>query len=173
MEQLKDAPVPSLLDLEVIDPATIQLYYQPADQLRLTLPTRSYIEVRPAWAAPLSRPGRYLSLMDAKGKEIVLIDRPESLPDASWQAVQIELKRRYLTSTVHRILSARVEFGATYWTVVTERGERDFVTQSLQENAQWLSTVHLLLIDVDGNRFEIVDASALDPHSKQLIEAIL
>lgn len=154
-------------------PGELNLFFHPEDQLRMSLPDRSYLQVKPAWAAPLSRPGQYLSLMDGKGKEIVLVERPDSLPPASWEAVQMELKRRYLTSTVLRIVTARVEFGATYWTVLTERGERDFVTQSLQENAQWLGDHHLLLIDVDGNRFEIPDVTRLDEPSQQLVQAIL
>jgi len=66
-----------------------------------------------------------------------------------------------------------VEVGATYWTVETNRGPREFVTQSLQENAVWLSERHLLLLDVDGNRFELPDIARLDPRSRQLVERIL
>ena len=78
-----------------------------------------------------------------------------------------------MTAQVKEILSARVEYGATYWKVDTNRGAREFVTQSLQENAQWLSPSHLLLIDVDGNRFEIPDVNALDNRSRSFISAIL
>ena len=70
-------------------------------------------------------------------------------------------------------MNARVEYGATYWSVVRIGGKREFVTQSLQENAQWLSATHLLLIDVDGNRFEIPDVTALDTRSQNFISEIL
>jgi hypothetical protein len=69
--------------------------------------------------------------------------------------------------------SAKQEFGATYWSVDTDRGPRDFVTQNLQENAMWFSDVHLLLVDMDGNRFEIVDTTALDARSRHWVEIIL
>lgn len=157
-----------------MDPATLRLFYYPKDRLRLTVAEeRSYPTVRPVWSAPLSHPDRYLALLDKKGNEIVLVTDPGALPSDSRAAVDAEMRRRYLTAVVGGITQARVEFGATYWNVETDRGPRDFVTQSLQENAQWLSSTHLLLIDVDGNRFEVPDVAALDERSRAFIHAIL
>lgn len=157
-----------------MDLSTLQIYYAPKDRLRLTIAgDRSYTTVKPVWAAPLTRPGRYLSILDGKGKEIVSIENPGMLPPESHQAVMQELRRRYLTAQVLRVLHARQEFGATYWSVETDRGNREFVTQNLQENALWLTDTHLLLIDVDSNRFEIPDTSKLDHGSRHSIESIL
>lgn len=160
--------------METLDPTLLNLFYQPKDRLRLTVgDEKSYHTVKPVWAAPLSRPNQYLALLDGKGNEIVTLPDPASLPPDSLAAAQEELKRRYLTATVRAILYAKPEFGATYWTVSTDRGDREFVTQNLQENAVWLSPTHLLLLDVDGNRFEITDTQALDPASRRLVETIL
>jgi hypothetical protein len=154
--------------------ADLQLFYSPKDRLRLTVGTdRSYPTVKPAWASPLGYPERFLSLLDSKGEEIVLIPDPKDLPSASLEAVKIELGRRYLTATIETVEDARSEFGVTYWHVRTDRGPRDFVTQSLQENAQWLSPSHLLLIDVDGNRFELKNVDAMDSRSKGFLATIL
>jgi len=155
------------------DPATLNIFYEPKDRLRLTIGDVSYHMVKPVWAAPLSRPKTYLAILDGKGKEIVMVPDPRTLPKASREAVEEELRRRYLTATVLRVAHAKQEFGATYWSVESSRGPRDFVTQSLQENAIWLGTGHLLLIDVDGNRFEIPDIAALDPASQRYIDTIL
>lgn len=152
----------------------ITIFYQPHDRLRLTVKgNRSYLSVKPVWAAPLSRPNTYLSLLDGKSKEIVLLPDPSTLERASWQAVQRELQQRYLTAEVSKISTARQEFGATYWHVETDRGPRDFVTQNLQENAMWFSDTHLLLLDVDGNRFEISDTNTLDERSRHLLHSIV
>ncbi len=157
-----------------MQPEDLKLFHSPKDRLRLTVgDEKSYHTVKPAWAAPLSRPRKFLVLLDGKGEEIVTLPDAECLPAESRAAVEYELRQRYLTSTVSAILHAKQEFGATYWSVTTERGERDFVTQSLQENALWFSDDHLLLIDVDGNRFEITSVSALDERSRAYIRAIL
>jgi hypothetical protein len=152
---------------------TLTLFHHPKDRLRLTMADRSYPTVKPVWAAPLSQPDRYLALLNGKGEQILMLPDPSTLDSESREAVDIELRRRYLTATVTGILMAKVEFGATYWTVETNRGLREFVTESLQENVQWLGDHHLLLIDVDGNRFEIPSTRDLDPRSRSYIEKIL
>ena len=142
--------------------------------MRLTVgEDRSYPTVKAAWASPLTYPNRYLSLLNGKGEEIVMLETVQELPIDSRQAALEELAMRYLTATVISIINARNEFGVTYWHVMTDRGERDFVTQSLQENAQWLSPTQLMLMDVDGNRFELKDVSAMDQRSMTLLETIL
>ena len=157
-----------------MNPAELKLFYNPKDRLRLTVDDdRSYPTVKPVWSSPLSHPGRFLALLDGKGHEITMIPEPDTLPRESLEAVKLELHRRYLTATVSSITDAKVEFGATYWSVETDRGARDFVTQSLQENAIWLSDTHLLLLDVDGNRFEIPDVAALDTVSRAYVTGIL
>jgi hypothetical protein len=144
-----------------------RLFYQPEGRLRLETEDRCYLEVRPAWAAPLTHPNKFLALVDGKDREIVMIKDLMELPTGIREIIDHELHRRYLTSKVLAVVSAKSEFGATYWTVDTERGRKDFVTMSLQENAQWMGPTQLLLIDTDGNRFEIRDTSALDEVSKK------
>ena len=135
--------------------------------------SHSIVSVKPVWAAPLSKPRKFLALLNGKGEEIVTIPDPAALSPDSRDAVEEELRRRYLTPIILAIASARSEFGVTYWTVDTDRGTREFVTQSLQENAQWMGDGHLLLIDVDGNRFEIPDVSAMDERSRDFVEKIV
>jgi len=159
-----------------VDPGTLRLFYDPPGTLRLTISDgrdRSYHAVKLYQAAPLSRPGRYLSLQNGKGEEVVLVDALKDLIPESQSVVEEELRRRYLTARVTGIANVRTEFGVTYWHVETDRGTRDFVIQSLSESCQWFSDDHLLLTDVDGNRFEIASRSSLDPASRQRLEAVL
>lgn len=147
-------------------------YYR--SRLRLTVPNEcTYLAVKPVWAAPLSRPNQYLALLNGKDEEITLIPDPQVLKAKSWEATQQELRLRYLTARVQSIHSAKQEYGATYWHVETDRGEREFITQSLQENAFWVSNDHLLLSDVDGSRFEIASLATLDARSRHLLDEIL
>jgi len=152
----------------------LSLFFHPRERLRLTVADdRSYPTVKPVWAAPLTHPGRWLALLDGKGNEIVMIANPSTLPAESEAAVREELRRRYLTAEVRAVTHVRQEFGATYWNVDTDRGPRDLVTQNLQENVVRLTENHLLLLDVDGSRFEITDVAALDARSRHYIETVL
>ncbi len=148
----------------------VRMFFAPEGRLRLEYKDQCYLEVKPIWASPLRYPDRYLALVDGKDREILMVTNPaEEFSPEMWQMVQAELHKRYLNGRIHRILSAKTEFGSTYWHVVTDRGEKEFVTQSLQENAQWLRENYLLVIDVDGNRFEIPDVDALDERSQKIL----
>ena len=139
----------------------------------MTCDDRSWHTVKPVWAAPLSHPGHYLALLDGKGDEIMMITDVSKLDKESRETVMNELHRRDMTAEVTEIISAKVEFGSTYWRVLTDKGARDFVTQNLQENAMWLDENHLMLVDVDGNRFELSDIENMDKKSKTILYSIV
>jgi hypothetical protein len=152
---------------------TLRLFHDPPEVFRVTLGTgQERLAVKPVWAAPLSRPGRYLSLVNAKGEELAMIDDPGTLDKTSRAALHLELHRRYLTAIVERIDRIDPEHGTTYFAVQTDRGPRDFVMQHIHDNALWFSPTHVLLIDVDGNRFEIPATGKLDPRSINLLRSI-
>ncbi len=102
-----------------------------------------------------------------------MIDDLTQVNEATRRIINEELDLRYLTSTVHRVNSVRNEFGTSYWEVETDRGQREFVVQNVAENARWLSENRLLLIDVDGNRFEIPRLDQLDKKSSSLVGQVL
>lgn len=153
----------------------IELFYEPKERLRATVEgEKSYLTVKPVWASPLTRPNNYLCLLDGKNEPIVMFSDPKvELSETSFQAVREELRRRDLTARVSAVTGARQEFGATYWSVETDRGPRDFVSQNLSESALWFGEHHVLLLDVEGNRFEIVDLEQLDVKSRALVDSIL
>jgi len=162
------------MEAQVIDPQTLRLFYQPPGTLRLTVgEDRSYPGVKLYQAWPLSQPGRCLSLQDAQGEEIVMVDSLEALTPETRAVAERELQRRYLTARVEGIDQVRTEFGVTYWDVRTSKGPREFVVQSLTESCVWLGPRHVLIVDVDGNRFEIADIQALDEASRRQLEQVL
>lgn len=171
-QQQETPPRPSPADVN-----RLRLFYDPPGTLRLTVDAEaaphSYPVVRLYQAAPLTQPGRYIALQDGKGEEIVLLGSLADFPPESRGAAEEEVRRRYLTARVKAITNVRSEFGVTYWHVLTDRGERDFVVQSLSESCVWLSDRHILLTDVDGNRFEIEDRAALDPASEERLASVL
>ncbi len=157
-----------------MNPETLTLFYEPPGTLRLTVgEEKSYPKVSLYQSAPLSKPGEYVSLLDSKSEEIVLVRRLSELTSESRAVAEQELKRRYLTAKIQAITKVKQEFGVTYWHVETDRGPRDFVVQSLSESCAYLSDSHLLITDVDGCRFEIENQNALDEASKKHLGQVL
>ena len=158
---------------EVVDSQALHLFYDPPGTLRLTVAEdHSYPSVKLYQASPLSRPGRYVSLQNGKGAEIIMVENLQDFPEESRPVVEEEIRRRYLTARIQAVKNIKTEFGVTYWKVATDKGERDFVVQSLSESCVWLSERHILVIDVDGNRFEIADSAALDETSRAELEKV-
>ena len=171
----KPQPAPiTVTHPEQVDMARVRLFREPPWMLRLTIDgDRSYTRVKVVRAAPLSHPGRYICLLDEKDEEVCMIPDLKELDEGMRAIVEEELDRRYLTSTVQRVLTMRSEFGTSYWDVQTNRGRREFVVQNAAESAQWLGEYRLLLVDVDDNRFEIPDLRGLDKKSLSLVEMVL
>lgn len=172
-----DKPTPTPITVthpDDVDLDKVRLFREPAWTLRLTIEgDRSYTRIKVVRAAPLSHPDQYICLLDAKDEEVCMVPDIKSLDADMREIVDEELSRRYLTSTIDSVVSIRNEFGTSYWDVVTHRGQREFVVQNVAENAQWLGDHRLLLVDVDGNRFEIPNLNSLDKKSLSLVEMVL
>ncbi len=152
----------------------IILFRSPPWVLRLTVRNdRSYPRIKIVRAAPLSFSDRFISILDDKDVEIGMIDDLAEVDADTRALIEEELEKRYLTSIVKEIISIQSEYGTSYWEVETDRGRRDFVVQNVSENAQWPGDRRLLLLDVDGNRFDIPDLDALDHRSRKLVENLL
>jgi len=152
----------------------ISLFRSPPWALRLTLRgDRSYPKVKIVLAAPLSYTDRFISILDGKDEEICMIENLADLDAPTRTLIEEELDKRYLTSIVKTVISIRSEYGTSYWDVDTDRGKRDFVVQNVSENALWPADRRLLLIDVDGNRFEVPNVDELDERSQRMIDGLL
>ena len=159
---------------EHVEPETIRLFREPPWVLRLTIVgDRSYLKVRVVCAAPLSQPDRYICLLDEKNEVICTVEDPLDLDAASQRVVEEEIEQRYMTAIIKRVDSLKSEFGVSYWEVETDRGSREFVVRNVSENAQWITDRRLLLLDVDGNRFEISNLEVMDKRSRGLIQMVL
>jgi Domain of unknown function (DUF1854) len=64
------------------------------------------------------------------------------------------------------------DFGIQRWEVETDRGPRVFEVRS-REDLRWVGPGHLVIRDVDGNRFEIRRFEELDLNSRLKIESYL
>jgi ATP-binding cassette subfamily B protein len=153
------------------EPARVAVGREPSGSLRLMLEDRAYTNVAVVRAAPLSEPDRYLVFLDAA--EICVLRDPARLDGSSRAVLAGELRRRDLTAVIRLVDRCRREADLLYFSVLTDRGARDFVIRSAEDNACWLSERHVLLVDIDGNRFDVPDIEALDRRSARLLRQAL
>ena len=161
----------SILEADgAIDPRRVHLCRGPSGIIRATIEgDRSLLRTKVVRLFPLSNQTRYISILDAKDKEVCLIKAADHLDTESQRLIKEELARFYFITTITQIRRLRHEYRTLYWDVETERGERDFVVKWSTDTVLWLTAKTVQLEDVDGNRFLIPDVEDMDPPSRKFI----
>jgi hypothetical protein len=169
LEAEHEAPASSPLettDLRFLEPARLRFFRHGAT-LRLTVADEfSVLKVAVVRVFPLSQPGRYLSVRNGDNKEVGVVIDPDELDPESHRLVAEELERRYVVPVIRRVTAVKERFGTVDWEVETDRGSCRFTTRNTRENVAQPSPNRLLLTDVEGNRYDVRDLSALDGASQ-------
>lgn len=122
---------------------------------------------------PFELEWEFLSVMDSEKQEIGILRELTSFDEETRALLTRELERRYYTPVIQRILSMKERYGFSYWKVKTADGEVSFTLQDTFRSMIHTGENRLLLLDVNGNRFEISDVTALDRKSYKKIELYL
>ena len=122
---------------------------------------------------PFELQWEFLSVMNEDSEEIGII-RDVSLFEGEVGAMlKNELERRYYAPVIKQILNVKERYGFSYWKVHTGEGEVNFTLRDTYRSIIHAGGNRILLLDVNGNRFEIPDTSLLDRKSYKKIELYL
>ena len=132
----------------------------------------TYDRFRAARCFPFTAPEEYISIRkaDEKAEEIGMLRRLSDFPPEVAALVKKQLDLRYFTPVITKILSARDEYGYCYFHVQTAKGELQFITRMDSSAFVFLSDARVMLVDIDGNRFEIPDITALSKQEQRKLE---
>ena len=115
----------------------------------------------------------FISVMDDERQEIGIIRSLSLFEGEMGELLANELKRRYYAPVIRTILQVKERYGFSYWKVVTDEGEVSFTLHDTFRSIVHAEEKRLIILDVDGNRFEIPDVDALDRKSYKKIELYL
>ena len=160
-------------DSPPLDPATVRLFYDHKGFLRATIGDRTYLDVTLVRAFPLSYADRYIGILSGRLDELGIIEDPAKLDEESRRVVDSELARRYFSTLITKVHSISEEFGASYWSVDTNRGTRNLVAKGLRDNIAFLGEGRVLIVDIDGNRYEIPNLNELDDESRSMVLRVI
>ena len=122
---------------------------------------------------PFTMPMEYLSVQDTEFNEIGMI-RDLRLFDGETQALLMqELERKYFCPEIVRVISVKERFSYSYWEVETSAGAVEFAVHDTFRNIIRAGNNRVLILDVDGNRYNITDTDRLDAQSLRKIEMYL
>jgi len=156
----------------MLDPKRIRLFKDNHGNLKLQVEDDEPVTVKAIRAFPLTHPDRYIGLCNEDGKEVGMIDKLSDLTPEMRSLIEEALERGFFVPRITRITRISEEFGVTRWEVETSKGPRVFEVRS-REDIRFLTHRHIIIRDIDGNRFEINDLSALDEQSQALADMFL
>ena len=171
------APANNTAEVRMLDPRTLRFAITDGGFLALTVTGGEQSEYYPRINAyrtfPLSAADKYLSLRDADGTEIGILESLADLRPEQAALLREELERRYFTPVIEQVQSLTEEFGYSYWLVDTDAGPRRFTVQSGKNNVTVVGDSRLLIVDVDGNRFFVDNYRRLDRNVLRTLETLL
>ena len=153
---------------------TFQLARNPHGRLVLTLPDGTAHEgVTPVRAFPIAAPGDGLSLVGADGHELLWVARLEAVTGPARQLIEEELEVREFVPTIQKIIAVSSFSTPSTWDVETDRGSARLVLKAEEDIRRLGGRTRLLIAGGDGLQFRVKDTTALDKHSRRLLERFL
>ena len=157
-------------EVEFLDPQRLKISRNQFAELEAELPDGSvHAPVEPVRTFPLTQPNQYISLLDAQKNELGLIEDINQLKEADQMVLVEELEKCYFMPKITRIHFIEGRFGVTEWEAETDSGTVSFDLRS-RNDITTLDSGRVLIKDIDGNRYEIVNYHQLDPQSVVLLE---
>ncbi len=115
----------------------------------------------------------FISVLNDEQEEIGIIRALDRFEGEMFALLETELRRRYYNPVIRSILQVKERYGFSNWKVTTDEGEVSFTLHDTFRSIVRAGEGRLILLDVNGNRFEIPNAEALDRKSYKKIELYL
>jgi hypothetical protein len=155
----------ALASLDYLDPKKARFYVKNENFLCLDYEGQTYENIKLHRALPHSLPDDYISVQDIESKELFFIRSLYEFPKEQANLLARELAKRYYCPKIFGISSLIPKLGYLYFTVQTDSGEKSFVLRDATRNIVRISDgARILIMDVDGNRYQIDDVARL-PHA--------
>jgi hypothetical protein len=128
--------------------------------------------VVPVRAYPISAPDHMVSLMGADGHELAWLDSLDELDADARALVEEELRRREFMPEIKRLFGVSSFATPSTWDIDTDRGRAQLQLKG-EEDIRRMGGGVMLIADAHGVQFMIRDVSALDRHSRKLLDRFL
>lgn len=149
-------------------PEQVRIWEDAFRKLCISVDGKEHTNVRARRVFPLTSKADYVSFLDEDEKEVALLAHPHGLDKQSRQALEEALGRMYYVAKITRVDSITEKMGVSKWQVETDRGYATFEVAD-RSRIRRLARGGILIVDADGNRFEIEDVTQLDEASQALV----
>lgn len=112
---------------------------------------------------PQSKPDEWISIRDGASREVCLLETMRQMKPDSRRLIEEYLADRYFVPMIEQLKSVSVSAGILALDVVTNRGVETVFVKDFAQNIRRLTVYHLVITDIEGNRYDIPDKRKLDP----------
>lgn len=141
------------------------------DMLKINFANNIVIEkVKPRRLFPLTHKDKYILFLDSNEEEVGILLDIEELDSKSKKNIRALLDRYYLLPEILEIISIKETLGVVCWYVKTDKGYKEFEILDTTTDVKKLGEKHLVIIDIDDNKYEIKDYEKLNPASRNMLE---
>lgn len=135
--------------------------------------TKHYDRVFLHRSFPYDRPEAYISVQDSDKNEIGMIADIAQFPEDTAALLRGELNRKYYAPILRAIHSVRDKYGYAYIHATTDTGDVHITLRDASRSMARVDAKRVIITDIDGNRYDIPDVTALDKKSFRRIELYL
>lgn len=128
-----------------------------------------HIDVHPVRAFPITAPSSGLSLMDQSGKELCWFADIGAIPEGELALIEEAIAAREFMPVIEKITQVSTYATPSIWDIETNRGPTRIRLKG-EEDIRKIAGNTLLIADSNGLQFLIKDSTALDKHSKKLLD---
>lgn len=124
---------------------------------------------------PVTSPEEYISIREAddKAREIGVVKKLSALDKDQADMLREQLRLRYFTPEITKIIDIKTEYGYGYFNVVTNFGACRFTIHNGGGAVVSLSDSRIMITDLDGNRFEIPDIYSLSASERKKLDLFI
>jgi hypothetical protein len=155
----------SATESEYFDPEKIRIRRNDQGNIILINEDRETPVSRIVRSFPLTKLNSFISLWD-DDNELGMVHRLKELDKTSRMTLREELEKAYFMPKIKKILRIKELYGGMTWFAVeTDRGYREF--EILNKNSmRHIGLNRVIFLDVDGNKYEILDVTHMDARSR-------
>jgi len=141
--------------------------------LKLTVGGEVLEGVTPVRAFPLQTPEHNIALVSTDGREVAWIADVQDVSPQIRDLILTELAGREFIPAIEQIMGVSSYSTPCTWTVMTDRGQTNFVLRGEEDIRRIGAADALLITDTHGINYVIRQPAVLDKRSKHIVDRFL
>ncbi len=163
---------PESLKTEYVTPDNCIFLKSKNGFLSATVNGKEYARVILTRALPLAMPDDYICISDIEKNEIGIIEHINVFSAEQQSLINEELGQRYYCPVITKIESIKEKMGHFYFDVMIGEFKKSFAVRDISKSIRQHGDA-IDLIDIDGNRFRILDFESIPSKSRKKLEPYL